>query len=74
MTALHKMANCLPKNLPLLSFHLHWQASYHKVDLGGVVGDELVGFAQQVAVDAAELGLRHQTQADFVGDDDEAGV
>ena len=36
-----------------------------------MLGDELVGFAQQVTVDTTQFIVRHQTQADFVGNNDE---
>lgn len=58
----------------MLSFHLHRHAGYHEVDLGGIVCDELVGSAQQVTVDVAEVGLRYQAHANLVGDDDEAVI
>src|SRR4030042_1175605 len=42
------------------SFYLHRQAGYHEIDFGGLAGEELVGFAQQVAVDAAEPSCGHR--------------
>src|SRR4030042_3682469 len=39
-----------------------------------MAGEYLVRFAQQVAVDAAELSLWHQAHANLVGDDDEVGI
>jgi len=57
-----------------LSFHLYRHAGHQQVDLVGVLGDKLVGSAQQVAVDAAEPGLGHNAHDNLVGDDDEAGL
>jgi len=58
----------------LLSFYPYGHASYQQVGLVGVLGHELVGFAQQVSIDAAQLGFGHETHTYFVGDNNEASI
>ena len=56
------------------SFHLDLYAGYHEIDFIGSLGNKLVSFAQNIAIDAAQLILWYQAQAHLVRDDYECGV